>query len=35
MGKFELFLHDEKQFLPRLVRAALVHVQFETIHPFL
>ncbi len=35
MGEFELFLHDEKQFLPALVKAALVHVQFETIHPFL
>ena len=35
MGKLELFLHDEKQFLPTLVKAALVHVQFETIHPFL
>ena len=31
----ELFLHDEEVKLPTLVRAALVHVQFETIHPFL
>lgn len=35
MGELELFLHDEKQFLPTLVKAALVHLQFETIHPFL
>lgn len=35
MGELELFLHDEKHILPTLVKAALVHVQFETIHPFL
>lgn len=35
MGALELFLHDEKVSLPLLVKAALVHVQFETIHPFL
>lgn len=35
MGQLELFLHDEKQTLPTLIKAALVHVQFETIHPFL
>ena len=32
---FEHFLHDEKDELPVLVEAGLVHVQFETIHPFL
>jgi Fic family protein len=32
MGKLELFLHHTT---PTLVKAALVHVQFETIHPFL
>lgn len=32
MGKLELFLHDRT---PILVKAALAHVQFETIHPFL
>lgn len=35
MGQLELFLHEEKHELPLLVRAGLVHVQFETIHPFL
>ena len=32
---FEHFLHDEKHKLPVLVEAGLIHVQFETIHPFL
>ncbi|HUS05547.1 MAG TPA: Fic family protein [Bryobacteraceae bacterium] len=35
MGQLELFLHDDKQQLPLLIRAGLIHVQFETIHPFL
>ncbi len=35
MGELELFLHDERQELPHLIRVGLVHVQFETIHPFL
>jgi len=35
LDKFEKFLHDKKIKLPALVKAALVHVQFETIHPFL
>jgi Fic family protein len=35
MGVFERFLHDENQPYPTLVKAALAHVQFETIHPFL
>ena len=30
----EKYLHAEEE-LPKLVRAGLVHVQFETIHPFL
>jgi Fic family protein len=34
MGDLERFLHDGSP-LPILVRAALVHAQFETIHPFL
>jgi len=35
MGQLERFLHDETIPLPMLVKAALAHVQFETIHPFL
>ena len=35
MGAFESFLHAENDSLPALLRAALAHVQFETIHPFL
>ena len=35
MGQLELFLHDQPESTPILVKAALMHVQFETIHPFL
>lgn len=35
LGALELFLHEETARLPILVKAALAHVQFETIHPFL
>jgi len=35
MGKLELFLHDQPEPVPVLLKAALAHVQFETIHPFL
>jgi Fic family protein len=35
MGQLESFLHEERPDLPMLVAAALVHVQFESIHPFL
>jgi Fic family protein len=35
MGKLELFLHDQPKSTPILLKAALSHVQFETIHPFL
>ncbi len=35
LGEFEKFLHDDKHQLPVLVEAGLVHVQFESIHPFL
>ena len=35
MAQLEVFLHADDDGLPTLVRAALAHVQFETIHPFL
>jgi len=35
LDNFEKFLHDEKTKMPILIRAAIAHVQFETIHPFL
>ncbi|MDR1695998.1 MAG: Fic family protein [Endomicrobium sp.] len=33
MNDFENFIHDDKDFMP-LIKAALLHAQFETIHPF-
>lgn len=35
MGNWEKFLHDMPERTPALTKAALMHVQFETIHPFL
>ncbi|MFZ5763871.1 MAG: Fic family protein [Thermodesulfobacteriota bacterium] len=35
MTELERFLHDEAGVMPVLLKAALAHVQFETIHPFL
>jgi Fic family protein len=35
LDPFEKFLHDDNESLPLLVRLGLIHVQFETIHPFL
>jgi Fic family protein len=35
LADLERFIHDPESTLPPLVRVALVHVQFETIHPFL
>jgi len=32
---FEHFIHDNQSRLPALIKAGLLHVQFETIHPFL
>ncbi|MBZ0096814.1 MAG: Fic family protein [Sulfuricella sp.] len=35
LGDLERFVHDTSQALPPLVKIALAHAQFETIHPFL
>jgi Fic family protein len=35
LGDLGTFIHTDTPDLPLLVKAALVHVQFETIHPFL
>lgn len=35
LNDLELYFHNEDDPLPPLVRAALIHYQFETIHPFL
>lgn len=35
LDSFEKFLHDDAIKMPVLIKAALAHVQFETIHPFL
>ncbi len=35
MSQLEFFLHDQPEPTPVLLKAALAHVQFETIHPFL
>jgi Fic family protein len=35
MGNLEKFLHDQPSRTPVLIKAALAHVQFESIHPFL
>ena len=35
IGALENFLHDVPTRTPTLIKAALAHVQFETIHPFL
>jgi Fic family protein len=35
MGALEKFWHDMPERTPTIIKAALVHVQFETIHPFL
>ena len=35
LDRFEKYLHEERRTLPPLVRLALIHYQFEAIHPFL
>ena len=35
IAALERFIHDEPQATPILIKAALAHVQFESIHPFL
>lgn len=35
MSDIELFAHSESVFLPEILKIALIHYQFETIHPFL
>ena len=35
MGDLEKFIHDKPKKTPTLIKAALTHVQYETIHPFL
>lgn len=35
LGDLEKYLHEDARNMPTLVKAGLIHVQFETIHPFL
>ena len=35
LGALESFIHEDQSKLPPLIKAGLIHVQFETIHPFL
>jgi Fic family protein len=35
LGALEQFMHEDRSKLPALLKAGLLHVQFETIHPFL
>lgn len=35
VGDIERFVHNDRQHFPELLKIALVHYQFETVHPFL
>ena len=35
LDALECFMHEDESRLPALIKAGLIHVQFETIHPFL
>lgn len=35
LDAYERFIHETQSHLPPLIKAGLLHVQFETIHPFL
>ena len=35
LGAWELFWHEQGRAIPNLLKAGLLHAQFETIHPFL
>ncbi len=35
MGDIEKFVHSQTHGLPALIKAGLIHAQFETVHPFL